>query len=292
MSSPQEIAMRILENGGGGGGGESWVRPADWPVLGKPKENQIIMLVNLMRIVPYSVRISWEPLSTEDFGFTVDWGDGIVESYTKDSLRGSLYIQHLYYDTKEAGEKIWHTGPRLNNGDRVFVITVTTHNVRFYGAYANSMDIHIGKSLELRYDSFRGCRMLKHIKFFDWEINELTYKGGNGVAGLFYGLSSLESFESTKPFTKNIEAKMFENTSLLKTVEGLDECETIGDYAFKNAGIVKLDTPHLNYVGQYAFDGAINLCNIDHAENWTYGSSAFRSCYYLPNNPTIPYPDF
>ncbi len=274
----------------GGGGDDNWQPPADWPVLGKPEDNQLIMLINIKKmnqpVYDIPLFFSFNVENADDYEIVIDWGDGLTD--TRNPGTGYNWnITHYYYDKNEAGEKIWHDGLRLNNGDRVFVVKITANNARFYGNASFAMNIHVGKDFRLRGDSFNAS-YAKHIKFFDWEMNEQTYYGGSSTWSLFYRMYSLEYIESTKPFVKNIENNLFRQTYSLKAVEGLEKCETIGEYAFADSGIKELKTPLLNYVGKSAFSNAYNLQKIEHTENWTHEANAFSSCFYLSNNPDYP----
>lgn len=272
---------------GGGEPSDSWIRPADWPQLEVPQDNQIIALFNASRLNELGqASVGFSNQTSSDYRFEVDWGDGISEIYTAQDLIGKTYIIHQYY-TIINGEKIWHDGPKLKNGDRVFIIKITAHDVLIALGQScdRAMDVHVGKSFKLGYSSFNAKSTLKHIKFFDWEMNDETYIGGHSAYSLFRNLYLLESVESTKPSLKSIEAYMFANTRMLKHIDGLNECEYIGGYAFQESGIGEITVPLCSSTGQRAFSNCFKLSKAEFSENCAFGRYCFSGCYSLYPSP-------
>lgn len=259
---------------------DKWTRPSDWPQLGTPTDNQIIMLVttqwNTSPYEAFSVYSYAQGDTSIPFGkgkvITVDWGDGTIENlepwheYTNASFGHSFYSYHDY------SPPTWNDGPVLNSGAHVFVITITLPNgVYFkYNRNCELLDIHIGTNVKF-YESLSYCHMLEHIKLFGRLPN-----GDNYDSYQFANNGALCSVETTIPFTK-ITGDMFKYCYSLHEID-LSQCVTIGNNAFYECNMENINAPLLETIGESAFERCNKLATVELPKLVSVGKKAFYIC--------------
>lgn len=303
-----------LGGGGGGSADDKWIRPSDWPELGTPADNQIIMLITTQwNTSPYeSFRAYADKSGGQRFesslAITVDWGDGTVENLETEIGTKFLDFGHYFYTSHENTAPTWNDGPILNNGAHVFVIKLTLPDGVYivYGEKCEPLDVHIGKNIKF-YRCLIDCELLSHIKFFGWQPSEDNYGIG------FAQNHCLQSVEATEPFTA-IPDRFFTGCMLLQEID-LSKCVTIGKESFySNYNLKKITAPLLETIGDsafgychnlktvespkllsvvsHAFTYCYSLLDISHADGWTYDSMSFINCFNYYDNPTKSHPNY
>lgn len=319
LTNAQDVAGAINElfQSGGEGGDDKWVRPSDWPTLGEPAENQIIMLITTQwalglpssgfTVYANPSGISGKVLSGS---LIVDWGDGEVESIP---LNGTFQsIDHNWYNFDGMSPPTWHKGPVLNNGAHVFVIKITfPDDVYFYCATTRGepLDIHVGKNVNF-YSSMGNFKMIEHIKFFDWvpSNDNIFTDSSHSVIDEGYVLRKVET---TIPW-KIIPQYMFNRCYSLDEFD-FSECEEVMNYGFADCtrlseikapklttvgnssfqacyALKNVNSPKLASAAYSAFTNCRNLENIVHADGWTYTANSFSNCYKYYDNPNMNHP--
>lgn len=301
------------ESSGDSGETNKWVRPADWPAMPEPADNQVIALVSAqwntypyeyVKLYAYKYRGS-TAFFDGTTAFSVDWGDGTSETI---ELPNSVQYKEQYHNFYDSENFSWNDGPVLNNGAHVFVITVTIPDNAYFamgnGCYA--LEMYIGRNVKF-YNEIPGStrQMLEHVKFFGWQPTEDNI-------GMMKSCQVLQCVDTTEPFVyipqsafyfcnnlseidlskcTEVDNSGFANTALTKVVS--DSLTVIGSSAFISCyRLESVDTPNLSTVGNSAFSSCYNIESITHAEDWTYSSNAFSSLYKWYDNPTMEHPQY
>ena len=98
---------------------------------------------------------------------------------------------------------------------------------------------------------------------------------------VFDGCTALKTVNFLGDKIEEIGIYTFANTPALKSVALPDSVRILGNYAFKNSGIVSFDLKK-DYGGTYMFNGATSLANVTIAEGvTTITESMFRGCTAL-----------
>lgn len=292
MSSPQEIAMRLLE----GIGSESpgvWTRPSDWPELGVPENNQIIILFsNLgrsadisgpayqnaefylqLRLRTYPDGSNRGPTFNGQTPFIVDYGNGHSVERTSELTPYSLWTENYVYEDTE--------GTVLNNGLRVHVVKITVPDDAYFG-YGNGngiLEAYFGKNIKF-YMTFNGANTIQHIKMFDWIPTEENCLHREGYSGQFANLRNLQCFETTIPFIRTYYG-MFGGAYQLKSID-LSSCTEIGRQSFANCYSLKsINVPNCTGIGDMAFYDCYSLRSINAPNCKSIGNMAFYECCSL-----------
>ncbi len=278
------LAVGKKKFSGGGGDSDKWVRPADWPVLPDPSDNQIIILTttqwNISPWESFNVIAKNQDGTSKYFSggtyVTVDWGDGNIENIELPSDKMSVRIGHYFYNYDT---KVWNPGPILKNGAHVFKVTITLPDDVYvsWGDYCDSLDIHIGANI-LFNNSISSIHTLEHIKFFGWVPNDKNC--GFATDGLFSYNQVLQSVETTIPFPI-IKSRMFQGCHSLNQID-LSECVEIQNLSFNACyGLNKIISNKLTKIGESAFASCFSLKKFSAPLIETVDQRAFSDCYAL-----------
>ena len=252
------------------GGGDEWQRPSDWPQLGEPADNEIIIL--LKKYYSTAARVQINPIATvngdvntyaEGNVFDIDWGDGTVETITTSS---TTPMYHVYSTQND-----------------YYIVSIKSDSdcyLYFQGRYKTMydiVDVHIGKNFKLHYQAFsNGC--LHHIKCFGWQPSDFERLQCDFFIG--YNVRVLYQIETTMPWTF-VPQRMFMNCKNLKTFD-FSEVTEIKANAFNNSNICGIfDAPNLTVVGDYGFGSNVNIETLNAPILKKIGQYAFYRCYSL-----------
>lgn len=275
---------------GGGAPSKVWTRPSDWPELGVPENNQIILLFsNLgrnadisgpsyqnaefylqLRLRTYPDDSSRGPAFNGQTPFIVDYGNGHSVERTSELTPYSLWTENYVYEDTE--------GTVLNNGLRVHVVKITVPDDAYFG-YGNGngiLEAYFGKDIKF-YMPFSGANTIQHIKMFDWIPTKENCLYRDGYSGQFQGLYNLRYFETTTPFPRTYYG-MFGSAYRLESID-LSSCTEIGRQSFSNCYSLKsIEAPNCTSVGDMAFYNCYSLESAKLAENCTFGNQSFKFC--------------
>ena len=304
-----------------GGGDDKWVRPSDWPAIPEPADNQIIILISTQwNTAPYESFMVYAYKNGDTAvnfdgttSLSVNWGDGYSETVELPSTAKYVNPEHRYYEYDETtGQPIsWHSGPVLDNGAHVFVITITLpDNAYISYQYPNCdpLEIYVGKNVRFTSNIVQNQEILEHVKLFGWQPTEENHVATS--YGLVYNCYALQCVDATEPLVY-LPQRAFDSCYNLKEID-LSQCAEIGSYGLYNTAITaitsdilhtlnsyalgychnlkSLDTPNLSTVGASAFAQCYNIESITHAEDWTYSSGAFYDLYRWYDNPEKQHP--
>lgn len=279
------------------GGGEVWTRPADWPELGVPENNQIILLFsNLgrnaeisgsayqnaefylqLRLRTYPDESSGGPAFSGETPFIVDYGNGHRVERTSELTPYNRWTEHYVYE--DTG------GIVLDNGLRVHIVKITVPDDAYFG-YGNGngiLEAYFGKNIKF-YMSFGAANTIQHIKMFDWIPTEKNCVHRDGYDGQFDLLYNLRCFETTIPFPRTYYG-MFSSAYRLESID-LSSCTEIGRSSFASCYSLKsINAPNCTSVGDTAFYSCYSLEKVKFAENCTFGNQSFKYCDNLYPRP-------
>ena len=285
---------KLSEQGGGEG---IWTRPSDWPELGVPENNQIILLFsNLgrnadisgssyqnaefylqLRLRTYPDDSSGGPAFNGQTPFIVDYGNGHRVERTSELTPYNRWNEGYFYEDTE--------GTVLNNGLHVHVVKITVPDDAYFG-YGNGngiLEAYFGKDIKF-YMPFGGANTIQHIKMFDWIPTKENCLYRDGYSGQFQGLYNLRYFETTTPFPRTYY-NMFGSAYRLESID-LSSCEEIARHSFINCYSLKsINAPNCTIVGDTAFYSCYSLESAKFAENCTFGNKSFNFCDNLCPRP-------
>lgn len=334
------VGKKKWGNGGGGDDWQPWVRPSDWCILPEPQENQIIFLASSWGAstgASYfganednNVSVTILETLPDSFSATVDWGDGNTSVLEKNGNRISwrnsngfnktaMYEHtvtetvtdapinyYIYYD--KDGKRHWNSGGTvLNDGTRVFIVTITVSNPELVSIsnYCKwyPLEIHIGRNIDLDWSS-GGARLLQHVKCFGWQPQN------NKEGDLFSSAWALRKISATEPFTEIPDRDKFNPSGLFwemdfsevtrigkraflpnssytdmgygNPIVDLPKCIEIADEAFaQNGYITEINAPLVKKIGNQAFKtcNSLRKINIDSVEE--IGNNCFEYCTKL-----------
>lgn len=312
---------------------QPWQRPLDWAEMPEPEENQIIFLTSSWSAnvkggyENNSVIINAFDTLPDDFSVVIDWGDGNTSTAVKKSGRlewtnsngfnmSAMYEgaptetvndypinYYIYYDSD--GNRHWNSGGTvLNDGTRVFIVTVTVSHpdLVYIGSSTNwgDFELYIGKKIQLDWiNSFT----IQHIKCFGWQPQN------NLRSDLFRSAFALRKISATEPFTEIPDNDKFNPSGLFfemdfsevtkigkkafcRTISNdmgfgnpkvdLPKCTEIAEQTFEyNSYIKEINAPLLEILGDRAFAGCENLTKIDMPNAADAGRGCFDSCTKL-----------
>lgn len=292
MSSPQEIAMRILDSGGAS---DDWQPPAEWIPVPEPDEYDIYILLQAqptgnnnakMKIAfsLYKESTSYPGAWVSGDNIYCDFGDGTEGIY-------SGGITHTY---TEPGQYLVHIIG--NEKSMKFDQSSLSKNLLIFKSGEK-----IICDLASQY-GFREQSSLAYVKINDLEG---IYIGNRQI---FQGCFSLKKMDfKIKPTATSIGIRAFETCRAIKGIS-FKNCKTINELAFQGCTAVKtisfpnvtsIDTsafsgcynlesvylPNCTSIGDQAFYQCYNLQKIIVSENCTFGTNCFQSCYSLFPRP-------
>lgn len=322
-------ALRALmesESGGGGGGDEpqnlKWERPAEWPEMPEPAENEWCVLIAFPESETenkyYEVNLNSTSLSVpiSEISMNIDWGDGNSEI-----INGHSYVQHNY--SSDSTFRIVKVS--INVSDK-FQITLQPRQAVNPTLY--TLECFLGKNVGI--SAINQVTVL-HIKTFGWTPTSITDNFINlGSSSstihcfetitpweyipnrMFYGCRSLFDFDFSKvkeigensiydcdllriidvPLCTNLANRAITyNNSLIKV--NLPSCISIGNYGCSNnPSLTEVNIPLVQTVGEYCFQGnyslsKISLENISKIPRDCFNNNYALSEINIPNVITI-----
>jgi hypothetical protein len=253
----------------------SWVRPTEW--LAMPAmtatDQRIAMLVavkdNDMNVVWFNV--------TAPFGFTVDWGDGVTESFGGASV--TIGHKYQYSDTD-----LTDTSATLGYKQALINVTVSSGNIIRFQLGRNPPPTGLFSTGYTYNTAYSYAQDIKEIKCsLPNTLDSALYFGSapyiimaEKVTCLAYGGTSASSMFSNMPMLQIIDMNLsamtdysscFTNCYSLKTVPQLN-----------NTGLA-------NYSN--AFQNCYNLITIPAFHSASNLSNTFNGCRSLEYVPTI-----
>lgn len=303
---------------GGGTISDKWTRPSDWPKTPEPTANQIVMLVTTQwNTAPqetfqiYAHKYGSTPTKFDGkTNATVDWGDGQSETITLPNTGTIAFCSHYFYDIITG---TWNSGPILDNGAHVFVITVTLPDNTYIDTGSLSgglLEIYVGANVKFYNTIARNKVMLEHVKFFGWQPKSENNAGD--TYGIMSGNNVLQSVEATEPLNI-IPLKAFMNCFSLSDID-LSNCVAISDMGLQNTAITVVESKALSTIGAAslascyelqkviapnlkvissvsAFSNCYNISEVVIPDDCTYPSGTFQDLYKWYDNPEKEHPE-
>lgn len=285
---------------------EEWQPPADWLEVPEPNNYEIYFLVEIVGMGssgiygreyekinigvarPKDANTGWGALS-------VDWGDGILETYAG-------------YENGESWSNLNHSYDDM--GQYLIKIT-TTEQSCFLQSITERLSLLIVKlgdkiivnNNEASGQTYYGQNAFREHERLHWV--QLNGAGGLPNANAFQSCYALKRVDIKIP-PKIIPQQTFSNCYCLKKFD-FSEVETIGNYALQSSGLKKLELPKCTSIDNY---GAANCYSLDEvyaplclsvgasglyqcyelskvqfAETCTFGTNCFQNCYSLYPRP-------
>lgn len=246
---------------------KTWVRPSDWlplKVLGSTELGCSILLA----VFPFSTEFSFSISG----GYTVDWGDGVIESksgtashnYSYESLptiEGStrLYKQVVINIAPNSGQRFMNFSTSYVSSDTNSVQKYSNIlDIRLYFGAATDTTasvISISKKADLYVPA---CVLLEHA-----EIKSVV-SSGTAKVSLANALSGANSLRSVEVDVSNRSistvASMFEDCQVLASLPALNTtgCTDFSNFAKGCAAIYTL--PNYDYTSATTLTGAYQNC--------------------------------
>jgi hypothetical protein len=251
----------------------SWARPTEWLAMPEmtASDQRIAMLV---AVKDNDMNVVWFYISTTN-GFTVDWGDGVVENVSA----GAKIIGHKYqYSTSDLTD----TSNTLGYKQALVDITISTGSISQLFLSSNVVPTDLFASGYLYSTSYDYAIDIKEIKCSLPASNTIQFGGANSiimaekVTCLAYGGTSA--------------ASMFNNMPMLQIIDM--NLSAITDYSSCFTNCYSLKTvPQLNNTGlagySNAFQNCYSLITIPAFHSASSLSSAFSGCRSLEYVPTV-----
>ena len=300
-------ALRALMESSGGGGGDEpqnlkWERPAEWPQMPEPAENEACFLL-FINGEKYPDGVVVQIITNRDNGVqhmisTVDWGDGgadTEEEYTNPHIS----FEHTYFTDEISYFVIKVTCNYTYNQSRQITFRYACHNEDV--KYGGVLEMYVGKNVLVGCSS--GFRYTtQHIKFYNSptstssEINSINYFFNEMVRSC-QEVICIETFEPWKyipnSFANNNYNLSFFDFSKVKEIGtsafcsyaffdvSLPECEKIGNGSFNHAYSLKsFSAPKITALNDICTYSAYGLQKLN-LENLKEMSSCFNNCYSL-----------
>ncbi|MCM1023810.1 MAG: leucine-rich repeat domain-containing protein, partial [Prevotella sp.] len=293
MSSPQEIAMRLLE-GGGETPSEEWQPPDDWLEVPEPEDYEINLLVNnyntsSTNVAANAYRIQLHLSRPEDMytgmgELTVDWGDGTVESYAG-SENGQSWsgLSHDYTNTgqnvikiRTAEQSCFLQQIAANGycklliaklGDKIIVNNSKNSTQAAFAGQQALCWVKFNGTGGLPENGFRSSPGLKRI---DMTVSPKIIPA-YAFSGTNYG-GKFNFAEVTELKNDALSGSAFKNIHLPK-------CKSIGDYACSgNTALEQISAPICTSVGNNSFNSCPKLSTAEFSEDCVFGNNCFSYC--------------
>lgn len=301
------------------GGGDVWQPPADWIPVPEPSANEAYFLYDTS---------TWEHLILNGGGsiiptsYTVNWGDGTVETFPRGETFGNSRAYHKFEKGKQYLIKVTITDSdyfsffQSNTIDMVYedyptcgYVGGTTASIPISGygllivKYGKNFPLGDGNTT-LKLDGRYSLQMIQ-FPCFSTEYNISIHglycvkkvvlppetKKISGDYGQFlsysYSLSekniNLNYIEELGSITATY-AFIFEDCYGFQDLI-LPKCTVIGNGVFRNCkGLRSVYAPNCTYVGNSFYNCDI-LQKVTFADGCTFGANAFYGCYMLNPKP-------
>jgi hypothetical protein len=253
----------------------SWVRPTEWLAMPEmtASDQRIAMLVavkdNDMNVVWFNI--------TASAGFTVDWGDGVVESFGS----ANVTVGHKY---QYSDADLTDTSATLGYKQAMVDITISSGNITKFQINQDNPPTGLFATGYTYSSSFDYAQDIKEIKCSLPSVSSNPIYFGGAVAinmaekvtCLAYGGTSANS--------------MFNNMPMLQIIDM--NLSIMTDYASCFSNCFSLKTvPQLNNTGlasySSAFQNCYSLVTIPSFHSASSLSSVFNGCRSLEYVPTI-----
>lgn len=236
----------------GEGGGDDWSPPDWWIPVPEPKENEVLILVDIIDNPQSYSASNWGYMhdGTNNYHgtFTIDYGNG-VSGTVKDGNSAPIDINTPYTAKGQ------------------YIITMVSDDRLFY----RPVDQNRNTVLMIKCGANISCR-----------------NSGMSASYNLYGLNRTQYIQlGGEPL---IENGFLYNAKCIKKVKYLNSPAEIPDYAFNNLATLSYleGVNGVTSIGQYAFSGCSSLRKIRTLpEDCTFGRDAFMGCYSMP----YPRPD-
>ena len=276
-----------------GGGDDDWQPPADWLPVPDPEPYEMYFLVEVTNLLAAEIEIHLCDPENNYQGFgplKVDWGDGTVENY-EGYPTGQMW-SYLIHEYTEQGQFLIKINASeqsccLNNlrknpitlimklGDEICVTSDAVHIENSFSYQYRLHYVKLSGKNGLYKSAFKHCYALRKIDIKNPLSNIQEY-----CFERCYRLKKLD-FSNTE---------IIENSALADTgITSIEapNCKSIGDYGVNSCRYLdKIIVPLCETVGTSSFTNDYSLSEAVFAENCTFGSGSFASCYNL-----YPHPD-
>lgn len=276
-----------------GGGDDDWQPPADWIPVPDPEPYEMYFLVEVTNLLAAEIEIHLCDPENNYQGFgplKVDWGDGTVENY-EGYPTGQMW-SYLIHEYTEQGQFLIKINASeqsccLNNlrknpitlimklGDEICVTSDAVHIENSFSYQYRLHYVKLSGKNGLYKSAFKHCYTLRKIDIKNPLSNIQEY-----CFERCYRLKKLD-FSNTE---------IIENSALTDTgITSIEapNCKSIGDYGVNSCRYLdKIIVPLCETVGASSFTNDYSLSEAVFAENCTFGSGCFASCYNL-----YPHPD-
>ena len=287
-----DYPAKIAEISGGGTPTPGWVRPADWLELPEVLETDQKM-VGLHAVFPDANFLALKCAG----GYTVDWGDGVVENFASGvqanheynfnnpalaaSATALPYKQAIVTVTPQAGQNL----TSLN-------LFVKHNQAGLVNGYASGwLDLRIsGQSLATLTISGTSTTLVRHILL---EQVEILNSSVTNMSNMFYNCYALASIPVLDTSSVTLMSSMFANCYALASIPVLDTISValmsgmfFNCYAL--ASIPALNTSSVTSMSSM-FANCYALASIPalNTSSVTNMSSMFANCYALASIPVL-----
>lgn len=280
MSSPQEIAMRILEQGSTPS--DDWTPPAEWLEVPEPNELETYILIAVQKLITTDdthIGLFFSRASDGSSGYGTiqcDWGDGSTESVEKNSD-----VHHKYTST----------------GQYLIKISLD-ENTNYISGYSSNKDycsvqiIKFGSGIYQHAQNSAWtfgrnyANYSKGLKYLKTNNPEGFFGGYRSMDSDFFGGSTLRRVDMPNKLTEKITPYCFYDCPLtqsdLKNFVDFDSITVVGDSAFNSCvGLREIDLPNCTSIGANSFYDCKNLREINLPNCKNIGASAFNNCRNL-----------
>jgi hypothetical protein len=251
----------------------SWVRPTEWlPMPAMTASDQRIAM--LVAVKDNDMNVVWFRLNTTA-GFTVDWGDGVVENFAS----GLTTVGHKY---QYSDADLTDTSATLGYKQAMINVTISSGNITWVGVGSN---LPPNDLLATGYE---------YSQTYDYAIDIKDIKSSlpNASTVFFGGVVAIIMAEKVTCLTYGgtSAASMFNNMPMLQIIDM--DLSAMTDYGSCFTNCYSLKTvPQLNNTGlanyASAFTSCANLITIPAFHSASSLSNTFNSCRSLEYLPTI-----
>ena len=295
LTNAQDVAGAINELfQSGGEGGDDWALPENWINIPEPKQNQIVILIE----VPADRvnNLSYPALGIgSSYGFSggsVDWGDGYVDNmdYSVDDKyahiysKAGLYIVTINCSDNMQGISLYYSslGQSHVSGDIIpggeeskhsFSMNQAPQNIWVRAVkFGNNTYISLGSSQPMK-SMFQNIVYVKYCgNSFDFVYNK---------TGLFTNCWFLCKIDF-EVLPSEIPASMCSACYSLKTIDFAKNVKNIPSAAFYNCyGILKADLLSAESMEYNSLSGCYMLKEINAPKLTRMADQSFRDCYGL-----------